>query len=137
MYARLITMQALPFKFGEMVDFFEACILPATQQSAGCEGFFLLTDEAVGRAIYVVFWQTPQAMNAFDADCLAQMAGDFAAYLETPPVMETYDVRLPTGVAPAESVLRFAETALGIRIPNPGDERLENTGGSWQVLEAY
>jgi heme-degrading monooxygenase HmoA len=127
MYARVTIIQAQPAKLEQMARFFQKCIVPAGQKEPGFEGVLLLTHETAGKAISITFWRTEREMCAFETDCPAQLAGDFARFLEAPPVVESYDVRLQAEALPPRSIFQFAETVLGVRIENPCEEELNRT----------
>jgi len=127
MYARVITLQAQPARLEELIDFYKGCIVPAGERQPGFEGLTLLTDEKVGRALSVAFWRTKSEMCAFDSDCVAQLADDFAAFLDAPPTVEIYEVRSPVEAGPMKPILGFGETAVGVRIENPCEEKLSRS----------
>ena len=135
MYARVITIRAQPARLQELVHFFQECIVPAGEQQPGFEGLSLLMDEQAGRAISVAYWQTMSEMCAFDNDCLAQLADDFATFLDAPPDVELYEVRPLAEGGPAKPVLHFGETAVGVRIANPCDEKLTRPSKQRRTLQ--
>lgn len=124
MYARVITLQVQPARLEELLPFYHECVVPAGERQPGFEGLTLLTDEKTGRALSVAFWRTKSEMCAFDRNCVARLADDFAAFLDLPPTVDMYEVRSPVEAGPRKPVLGFGETAMGVRIENPCDEEL-------------
>lgn len=126
MYARVIRFAAQPTRLEEIVAFFETCVVPAEEGQPGFEGFMLLTEEAGGQATAITLWRSREEMEACAPDCVERLQEAFAPILEARPRIEVWTVRPQVEAHPTRPALYFAETSLGIRVPNPGAEESES-----------
>ena len=122
MYARVVSFTAEPARLEEIVAFFEACLVPAEEEQPGFEGFLLLTEEQGGQATAISLWNSEAEMAACTPDCVARLEDAFGPLLAARPRVRVWSVRPQAQAQEDRPALYFAETSLGIRVPNPGDE---------------
>jgi heme-degrading monooxygenase HmoA len=96
MFARVITAQAGPEGFGNLIDLAEQQ-LPAARQQPGFQAYQLLADDETGRVIIISFWETREQMEEVGQ---GTTAGIHDQGIEgtglTSPLLETYEVKLQT-----------------------------------------
>ena len=94
MFARVITAQAGPEGFDNIIELAEQQ-LPAARQRPGFQGFYLLADDETGKLINISFWETREHMEQVARGTAAGIhdQGIEATGL-TSPRLETYEVKL-------------------------------------------
>ena len=89
MFARVITAQAGPQGFDNVIDLAREQV-PGASQQPGFRGFYLLTNAETGKVITISLWETREQMPVGIRDEARP-----ATWL-TPPHLETYEVRVHT-----------------------------------------
>jgi len=90
-YARIVTATTSPSRVEEAVELWQEVVLPSVQQQRGFKGVRLLVDRTNGKIVSIGLWES-------EADFLATVAWNedqiarFTSFLETPPVVEGYEV---------------------------------------------
>jgi heme-degrading monooxygenase HmoA len=94
MFARVITAQAGPEGFGNLIDLAEQQ-LPAARQRPGFRAYQLLADDKTGKVIIISFWETREQMEEVAQGTTTGIHDQgIGATGLTSPRLETYEVKL-------------------------------------------
>lgn len=92
MHARVGIVQMSPRTFEQGVKIMGTQALPSLRLMDGYKGALLLGDRDAGKALYVSFWETEEAMRKSEEDA-AVLREDSAEALGTQPIpVERYEV---------------------------------------------
>ena len=98
MFARVITIQALPGKLDEAAALYRDAVTPHMKQQKGFHATYLLTDRDTGNAVSLTVWESEADQAAFDGDHdFRQQLAKVAPLLASPPARSEFVVSVAEG----------------------------------------